>query len=842
MATERVIPVEIEEQLKTAYLSYAMSVIVARALPDVRDGLKPVQRRILYVMHEMGLHPNAPYKKSARIVGEVLGKFHPHGDMAVYEALARMAQDFTMRYPLVEGQGNFGSIDGDPPAAMRYTEARLTPLAEELLADLDKDTVDWVDNFDGSMREPTVLPARAPQLLINGASGIAVGMATNIPPHNLGEVCDALCSMIDHWEEREEITLDDLMAFLPGPDFPTGGLILGQEGIRAAYATGHGRLTVRAVTQIEEIKGGRWRIVVTELPYQVNKAALIERIAELVREGRLEDIADLRDESDRHGLRIVIELKRGARPQTVLNQLFKYTPLQTTFGVQMLALVDGQPRVLSLKRMLQLFIEHRIQVVTRRTRHELERAKGRAHVLEGLRIALQFLDEVIALIRNAPDAEAAKAGLMARFGLTEIQAQAILDMPLRRLAALERQRLEEEYQGLRTRIADLEALLADPRRILQAIRDELQSLKERFADPRRTRIVPEASAEFSAEDLIPDEPILVVVSRRGYVKRVPVAAYRPQARGGRGVTGMATDEDDAVAGVFAARTLDYLFFFTDQGRAYRVRAYEVPDADRAARGVPIVNLIPLAEGERIATAVAVPPGWLEEAGADGATRYLVLATRRGKIKRVPLHEFLTTRSTGLVAILLEEDDALQEACLSDGQGELLLITARGQALRFLEEEVRPMGRAAAGVRGIRLEDGDGVVALERVDPQGDLFVATAGGFGKRTPLAQYPRKGRATGGVRTLADRLEETGEIVGARVVQAKDDLVLLTAHGMAIRLPAREVPQAGRGARGARLIALGEGDRLAAVTRIREPSEGPAGAGAEGAPGGSGRRSPPV
>jgi len=820
MTVEHVIPVGIEEQLKAAYLDYAMSVIVARALPDVRDGLKPVQRRILYVMHEMGLHPSAPYKKSARIVGEVLGKFHPHGDMAVYEALARMAQDFTMRYPLVDGQGNFGSVDGDPPAAMRYTEARLTAMAEELLADLEKETVDWVDNFDGSLREPVVLPAKAPQLLINGASGIAVGMATSIPPHNLAEVCDALCYMIDNWEERDEITVEDLMRFIPGPDFPTGGLILGQEGIRAAYATGHGRLVVRAVTRIEELKGGRWRIVVTELPYQVNKAALIERIAELVREGRIDDIADLRDESDRHGLSIVIELKRGARPQTVLNQLLKFTPLQTTFGVQMLALVDGQPRVLSLKRILQLFIEHRIQVVIRRTRHDLEKAKARAHILEGLRIALQFLDEVIALIRNAPDAETAKIQLMARFGLTEVQAQAILDMPLRRLAALERQRLEEEYQGLVVRIADLEALLTDPHKILSVIREELQGLKEKYADPRRTRILPEATAEFTLEDLIPDEPVLVLLSQRGYVKRVPVTAYRPQGRGGRGVTGMATDEDDTVAGVFACRTLDYLFFFTDQGRAYRIRAYEVPDADRAARGLPIVNLINLAEGERITAAVAVSPAWIEEAEANGGDRYLVMATRQGKIKRVPLSEFLTTRSAGLVAIGLEEGDVLQDVCLSDGAGDLLLVTARGQALRFAEAEVRPMGRTAAGVRGIRLETGDMVVALDRFDPEGELLVVTAGGFGKRTPLSQYPQKGRATGGVRTIADRLEEIGEIAAARVVRPGDDVVLLTANGMAIRIPVAEIPQAGRSARGSRLIALGESDRLASMARIRSES----------------------
>ncbi|WP_376790113.1 DNA gyrase subunit A, partial [Thermoflexus sp.] len=671
------------------------------------------------------------------------------------------------------------------------------------------------------LKEPVVLPAKAPQLLINGASGIAVGMATSIPPHNLSEVCDALCYMIDRWEERDEVTVENLMGFIPGPDFPTGGLILGQEGIRTAYATGHGRLVVRAVTRIEEMKGGRWRIVVTELPYLVNKAALIERIAELVREGRIDDIADLRDESDRHGLSIVIELKRGARPQTVLNQLLKFTPLQTTFGVQMLALVDGQPRVLSLKRILQLFIEHRIQVVTRRTRYDLEKAKARAHILEGLRIALQFLDEVIALIRQAPDAETAKAQLMERFGLTEVQAQAILDMPLRRLAALERQRLEEEYQGLVARIAELEALLLDPHKILRVIREELQHLKEKYGDPRRTRILPEVTAEFTVEDLIPDEPVLVLLSQRGYIKRVPVSAYRPQGRGGRGVTGMATDEDDAVASVFACRTLDYLFFFTDQGRAYRIRAYEVPDADRAARGIPIVNLINLAEGERITAAVAVSPAWMERTEADGGDRYLVMATCLGKVKRVPLNEFLTTRSTGLMAIQLEEGDVLQDVCLSDGAGDLLLVTARGQALRFEEAEVRPMGRAAAGVRGIRLEEGDMVIALDRVDPEGELLVVTTGGFGKRTPISQYPRKGRATGGVRTIADRLEEIGEIAAARVVQPGDDIVLLTANGMAIRIPVTEIPQAGRATRGSRLIALTEADRIASMARIRALKE---------------------
>jgi DNA gyrase subunit A len=583
--------VDIESEMKVAYLDYAMSVIVARALPDARDGLKPVHRRILYAMHDMGLRANSAYKKSARIVGEVLGKYHPHGDAAIYDAMARMAQDYSMRYPLVDGQGNFGSIDGDSPAAMRYTEARLAGIAEEMLLDIDKDTVDWTDNFDTSLQEPQVLPARLPNLLLNGTTGIAVGMATNIPPHNLNEICDAIAYLIDHYHEYDDVAVADLMQFVKGPDFPTGGLIIGREGIDAAYSTGKGRVVMRAVARIEEMKGNRHRIVISEIPYQVNKASLIEKIADLVRADKLKHIADLRDESDRHGLSIVIELKRGAQPNNVLNRLYKYTSLQCTFGVNMLALVDGEPRILPLKRSLQVYIEHRRQVVTRRTQFELDRARHRAHILEGLRIALSNLDAVIQTIRQSPNADEARHRLMAQFQLTEIQAQAILDMQLRRLAALERQKIEEEYVEITQTIIYLEDLLANPDKIIALVKDDVGDLKQKYGDKRRTQVVVDASVDFDEEDLVPREEVLVSITQRGYAKRVPATTYRSQMRGGRGITGMVTREEDAVQFLFAANTLDTILYFTDRGKVYSERAYRVPDAHRTAKGMSIINLI-----------------------------------------------------------------------------------------------------------------------------------------------------------------------------------------------------------------------------------------------------------
>jgi DNA gyrase subunit A len=795
--------------MRGAYLDYAMSVIVARALPDVRDGLKPVHRRILYAMHDMGLRPDRPYKKSARIVGEVLGKYHPHGDSAVYDAMVRMAQDFSMRYMLVDGQGNFGSVDGDSAAAMRYTEARLAPIAMEMLADIEKDTVDFVDNFDGSLQEPTVLPARVPNLLVNGASGIAVGMATNIPPHNLAEVCDALSFLIDHYDEPDEISVDDLLERIPGPDFPTAGIILGTDGIRSAFATGRGLVTIRARAQIEEMRGNRHRIVVTELPYQVNKAGLVERIAGMVRSGRLKEIADLRDESGRQGMQLVIELKRGAHPRKVLNQLFKFTALQSTFGVNMLALVDNAPRVLPLKQLLQHYVEHRRAVITRRTRHDLKKARARAHVLEGLKIALDHLDAVIQTIRQSPSAEEALVRLQRRFRLTEVQARAILDLQLRRLAALERQKIEEEYTAVRERIAYLEDLLAHPHKILRLIQDDLREVKEKYGDARRTTILPEADADFDMEDLIPDRPVLISITRRGYAKRVPVGTYRAQRRGGRGVTGMSTREEDDVRCLFAARTLDNILFFTNKGKVYQQTAYEIPDASRQAKGIPLINVVNLSPGEVVTAALAVRE--------FGAATYLTMATRNGRIKRVPLDQFASVRSSGLIAIHLEEGDQLRWVKATTGEQEIILVTANGQALRFLEKDVRPMRRASAGVKAIRLRPGDYVAAMDVVKENADLLIVTAHGYGKRTPLAQYRRQGRHGLGIRTLAAQgMHITGQIVDARVVSIDDEITCISAGGMVLRTSVKNISRQGRATRGVKLMNLREDDPIVSLALL--------------------------
>ena len=801
--------IDIESEMKVAYLDYAMSVIVARALPDARDGLKPVHRRILYAMHDMGVRSNSPYKKSARIVGEVLGKYHPHGDAAVYDAMARMAQDFSMRYPLIDGQGNFGSIDGDSPAAMRYTEARLATIAEEMLFDIEKDTVDWVDNFDGSLQEPEVLPARLPNMLLNGTSGIAVGMATNIPPHNLGEICDAIAYSVERYGELDDVAVGDLMQFVKGPDFPTGGLILGREGIEAAYGTGKGRVVMRAVARIEEMRGNRHRIVVSEIPYQVNKAGLIEKIAELVRSGRLKDIADLRDESDRHGLSIVIELKRGAQPNKVLNQLYKYTPLQTTFGVNMLALVGGEPRILPLKRALQVYIEHRRQVITRRTEFELEKARQRAHILEGLLIALSNLDAVIKTIRQSQDAEVARERLMKQFQLTDAQAQAILDMQLRRLAALERQKIEEEHAQLLETIAYLKDLLADPQKILDLIREDVVELKEKYGDERRTQIVGDVSEDFDEEDLVPREEVLISITRRGYVKRVPASTYRAQIRGGRGVTGMTTREEDAVQFLFAVNTLDTILYFTDKGKVYSEKAYRVPDAGRTAKGIPIINLINLAPDERVTAAVTVPN--FEKAD------YLTMVTRRGKIKRTDLSEFESVRPSGLIAIILDDGDELGWVKLTEGEDEVVVITQGGQAIRFKETDVRPMGRAAGGVMAIRLADEDQVACMDVVEPGGDLLVVTAKGYAKRTRLSEYSTQGRYGGGVVTLNKKsLDITGQIIDARVLSEDNDITLISAEGMVLRTRVKQIPQMGRATRGATVMRMKQGDQVVALALL--------------------------
>jgi DNA gyrase subunit A len=802
--------VDIDAQMRTAYLDYAMSVIVARALPDARDGLKPVHRRILYAMQDMGIRANSSYKKSARIVGEVLGKYHPHGDAAVYETMARMAQDFSMRYLLVDGQGNFGSVDGDAPAAMRYTEARLHKLAEELLADIEKETVDFGPNFDDSLEEPLVLPARLPNLLMNGAAGIAVGMATNIPPHNLRELAEAIVFLIDNYDTIEDISVEELMKRVTGPDFPTGGIIVGREGIESAYGTGRGRLVVRGVAHIEEAgKTGKHEIIITEIPYQVNKATLIERIAELVREDKIDQIADLRDESDQRGMSIVIELKRGAQPKKVLNQLYKYTALQSTFGVQMLALVDGEPRTLPLKRALQIFIDHRQTVIVRRSNFELAKARARQHILDGYLIALANLDAVIKTIRESQDADEAKTNLVKRFKLSELQAQAILDMQLRRLAALERKKIDDEHKQVMDQIAALEDLLAHPKKILALIQTDIKELAVTYGDERRTRIAGDASEDFREEDLVQDEAVLISLTERGYVKRVAASVFRSQSRGGRGVMGHTTKDEDEVVMLIPARSLDSMLFFSDRGKVYSEKVYQIPDADRSAKGIPLVNILALGADERVTAAIAV---------ADFAAHgFCVLATTRGKVKRVNMEEFASVRPSGLIAMTLDEGDFLAWARPTSGKDEVIFVTQKGQALRFSEEKVRAMGRQAAGVRGIRLAEGDAVTSMDVVDTEGTLLVVTTGGFGKQTPLKEYSPKGRATSGIATIDQKaLGEIGLIAAARVVKKEDDLTIITANGVALRLKVRDIKQAGRSTRGVHLIKPQENDFVASVARI--------------------------
>lgn len=801
--------IDIDEEMRSSYLDYAMSVIVARALPDASDGLKPVHRRILYAMYDMGLRPKTPYKKSARIVGEVLGKYHPHGDAAVYDAMVRMAQDFSMRYPLIDGQGNFGSVDGDSAAAMRYTEARLGAIAVGMLEDIEKGTVDFVDNFDGSLQEPSVLPAKLPNLLLNGASGIAVGMATNIPPHNLMEVCDGLTYLIDNYDTIDDVALDDLLRLIKGPDFPTGGLILGDEGIRNAYATGKGLVVIRAKAHIEEMRGNRQRIVVTELPYQVNKSKLIERIAMLVRGKRIDGISDLRDESDRHGMSVVIELKRVAQPPTVLNQLFKYTQMQTTFGVNMLALVDGEPRVLTLKRMMAHYIEHRKEIIIRRTRHDLAKAKDRAHILEGLRVALDNLDEVIATIRGSRTVDSARTNLRRKFKLTTAQAQAILEMRLRRLAALERKRIEDEYTEVIKRIAYFEDLLANPRKVLYLIKEDLKSLKKEYGDARRTTISPDAEGILADEDLVAEEDVLISLTERGYVKRVLATTYSRQRRGGRGITGAGTRESDLVQHLLLANTLDNLLFFTDRGKVYHERAYQVPDVGRRARGLPLINLIAVERGESVTGVIAVPD--FEQ------KRYLVMATRNGRIKRTSLKEFASVRPSGLIAISLDEGDELCWVKLTSGKQTVVIVTERGQAIRFSEADIRPMGRGAAGVMAMRLDDGDRVAAMDVATPKADLLVVTEKGFGKRTPLKDYPVQSRYGKGVLTVdVKRLDELGRIVAARVVDLKDEVTLISAKGMVLRTLVGNISRMGRATRGVRVMRLKAGDSVASLAVI--------------------------
>ncbi len=803
--------IDINVEMRSAYLDYAMSVIVARALPDARDGLKPVHRRILFAMHDMGMRSNAPYKKSARIVGEVLGKYHPHGDSAVYETMARMAQEFSMRYLLVDGQGNFGSIHGDSPAAMRYTEARLGKMAEEMLVDIDQDTIDFGDNFDGSLQEPLCLPARLPNLLLNGSSGIAVGMATNIPPHNLQELVGAINYMIDHYDALDDVTPEDLMHFVKGPDFPTGGIIVGTDEIKLAYSSGRGRLVVRGKARIEESRAGRYQIVITEVPYQTNVTNLIERIAELVRSGKLADISDLRDSSDRNGLAIVIELKRGAQPKMVLNRLYKYTPLQSTFGVQLLALVDGEPRMLSLKRALHIYIEHRRDVLTRRSEFQLKKARARAHILDGLLIALSNLDAVIKTIRESADVETARENLMSRFSLSELQAQAILDMQLRRLAALERQKIEDEHGEIMGRIAYLEDLLAHPEKILALIRDDLTEIAATYGDERRTLLAMGSNSDLNEEDLVKDEAVLISLTQRGYVKRVAAETFKAQIRGGRGVKGHTTKDEDEILITLPARTLHTVLFFSDKGKVYSEKAYQIPDSGRTTKGVPIVNVLALGSDETITAAVAVP----DFKKAD----YCTMMTRRGRVKRVYLSEFESVRPSGLIAITLDTEDELGWVRLTHGDNELITVTEKGQALRFDEGEVRAMGRPAAGVTGIKLQGDDRVTSMEVVEPHGYLLIVTTGGYGKRTPLDEYPARGRATMGIHTInKDAIPEIGKIAAARVVQLADDLTLMSSSGVVIRTKVRDIKQASRATRGVRLMNLDAGDSVVGVACLAE------------------------
>ncbi|HSG16995.1 MAG TPA: DNA gyrase subunit A [Anaerolineae bacterium] len=803
--------IDINQEMRSAYLDYAMSVIVARALPDARDGLKPVHRRILYAMHDMGIRPGGSHRKSARIVGEVLGKYHPHGDQAVYDAMVRMAQTFSLRYMLVDGQGNFGSIDGDGAAAMRYTEVRLARIAMELLEDLEKDTVDFFDNFDSSLQEPTVLPSRLPNLLINGGSGIAVGMATNIPPHNLTEICEAVAYLIDHQDDPDEVTLDDLMQFVKGPDFPTGGLILGTEGIRNAYATGRGRVVMRAVADIEEMpgRGDRQRINITEIPYQVNKSTLIERIAELVNQGKITDISDVRDESDRRGISVIVELKRGTQPKKVLNQLYKHTQLQQTFGVQLLALVDREPRLLSLKRALQIYIDHRVEVITRRTQFELNKALRRQHILEGLLIALANLDEVIETIRASADADVAREQLMSRFGLTEIQSTAILDMQLRRLAALERQKLEDEYREISEHVDYLRGLLADMNKILALIKEDVLELKERYGDERRTQIALDITADLNMEDLIKDEDVLISITRKGYVKRTPVAAYRIQGRGGRGLIGMSTRDEDELQHLFAAGTHNHILFFSDRGKVYSERAYEIPELDRTAKGASLMTVLPLMPDEKITVALAVHS--FDEA------EYLTMITRKGRIKRVRVAEFEHVRASGLIAINLDDDDALGWVTLTVGDQELIVVSEQGQAIRFSEEQVRAMGRAAAGVMAMRLEDGDVLTGADVVAEDSDLLLITEKGYGKRTPLSAFRRQSRYGKGVRAMLLG-DLTSRIVSARVVTEGDEVTCISNSGIILRTSVGTISRQGRFSRGVSVMDMKDGDVIVSVAIVRE------------------------
>ena len=807
---DRHVNAPIEEEMRKSYLDYAMSVIVGRALPDIRDGLKPVHRRVLYTMQLLGLAFNRGYKKSARVVGDCMGKFHPHGDSAIYDTLVRMVQDFSLRYPLVDGQGNFGSIDGDPAAAMRYTEARMARIAHEMLADIDKDTVDYAPNYDDNETEPVVLPTRIPNLLVNGSAGIAVGMATNIPPHNLTQVVDGLTTLIDN----PTTPIEALMKIISGPDFPTAGYIYGASGIREAYTTGRGTITLRAKAHSEKLRGGREAIIITELPYQVNKTSLIEKISELSRERKIEGISDIRDESNREGIRVVLEMGRGEMPQIILNQLYKHTQMQTTFGIIMLALVDRRPQVVNLKEMLEAFIRFRREVVTRRTRYDLARAEERAHILAGLRKAVEQLDLVIRIIRGAANAEAAREELMRRLDLSEIQAKAILDMQLRRLAALERQKIIEEHEETLRLIEELKAILASDVKLMGIIKDELAAVKEQYGDARRTEILTETT-DLTIEDLLADEEMVVTITRSGYIKRTHVEAYRSQRRGGKGVTGMETKEEDIVEDLFIASTHSYLMFFTTLGKVHWLKVHEIPEGGRAAKGKAMVNLLSLGEGEEVATCVPV-----RDFNADG---YVLFVTRQGKIKKTELAEYSHPRAGGIIAIGLEEGDELMTVRRTDGSREVMIATKQGMAIRFSEEEVRPMGRGAGGVRGIDVEEGDSVIAADVVQEGAQILTVTERGFGKRTPLEEYRLQGRAGKGIIDIKTA-GRNGAVVGMVQVRGGDDLLLVTTKGKVIRIHADEVSSQGRNTMGVRIIDIDADDKVGSIARVEAETPAPA------------------
>ena len=803
------LPLDVEDELKKSFISYAMAVIVTRALPDVRDGLKPVHRRILYSMSELGNTPDKPHRKCARIVGDVLGKYHPHGDSSVYDALVRLAQDFNMRCMLVDGQGNFGSVDGDGAAAMRYTEARMSKISMEMVRDLEKETVDFYPNFDETLMQPAVLPSRFPNLLVNGSSGIAVGMATNIPPHNLGEVIDAVVYMIDH----PDATVDDLMQFVKGPDFPTGAVILGKRGIYDAYHEGRGRIIVRAKSEIEEMGGNRQRIVVTEIPYMVNKARLIEKIADMVHDKTVEGISDIRDESDRSGMRIVIELKRDVNANIVLNYLYKHTQMQDTFGAIMLALVDGEPKILSLRQIIHHYIEHQEDVIRRRTQYDLNKAEARSHILEGLMIALDNIDEVVHLIRSSKTPPEAKASLIERFGLSDRQAQAILDMRLQRLTGLERDKIEAEYADLQKQIEWFKAVLADEKLLLGVIRDEITEIRNKYADPRRTEISA-LDGEIDMLDLIEEEDMVVTMTHYGYVKRLPKTTYRAQRRGGKGVMATATREEDFVEQMYVTSTHDPIMFFTNMGRVYQLNCYEIPEAGRTARGTAIVNLLQLSPGEKVTTMLPVP-------AEKVAGHYLVMATRKGTIKRTELSEFTNLRKSGLIAIVLREDDELIGVRLTTGGGDILVGTRQGMAIRFAEEDMRPIGRSSMGVKSIDLDDGDDVIDVALVEEGAQVLSITENGYGKRTDIDEYRLQGRGGKGVKAM-NLTEKTGPLAAQLLVHDQEDLLIITTDGTVIRTPVSAISVQGRATQGVRLMRVDEDTKVICVARAEaEPEE---------------------